>query len=222
VKGREDVWAGGDCASVPHPHGGTCPPVALYACMHGRRLGDNIARRASSRPPKPYRTDVKLQGVSIGRRTSVGEMGGLGMRGTIPWLGWRTAIMTIVPTWDRRLRMLADWTLWPMVGRDIAQVTSPYADDYYVEHNVFQPGDVLLERRRSSLVHVIVSGTAEVVGRDSGATTTLGPGDYFSDPWLEREAGDTVCAVSAVETVSMRNDQAGRLQRILRSAKALD
>ena len=26
------------------------------------------------------------------------------------------------PTWDRRLRILADWIIWPIVGRDVVQM----------------------------------------------------------------------------------------------------
>jgi hypothetical protein len=49
----------------------------------------------------------------------------------------------------------------------------------------------------------------------------LGPGDHFSDAWLAGEGGSAVRAVSAVETVALRADQAGRLQRVLASAHGL-
>ena len=44
VEGFENVWAGGDCAAVPHPDGGTCPPVGIYALKHGARIGKNLRR----------------------------------------------------------------------------------------------------------------------------------------------------------------------------------
>ena len=46
VEGFENVWAGGDCAAVPHPDGGTCPPVGIYALKHGARIGKNLRRVA--------------------------------------------------------------------------------------------------------------------------------------------------------------------------------
>ena len=45
--GARDLWAGGDCAAVPHPDGGTCPPVALFAKKHGAHIGENLRRDRS-------------------------------------------------------------------------------------------------------------------------------------------------------------------------------
>jgi NADH dehydrogenase len=223
VKGRPEVWAGGDCASVLHPHGGTCPPVALYACVHGRRIGANVVRSVRGRPLKPYRVDVKLQGVSIGRRTAVGEIGGLGMRGRLPWFAWRTVVSMVVPSWDRRLRLLADWLVWPLVGRDITQIGSASTDDYEIEHNVFQPGDVMFERQRPvRYVHIIVEGAAEVIrgaGDAAEQIESLVPGEYFGKTWLERVEGDAVRALTVVKTLSIPANQAVRLQRVLASSR---
>ena len=49
VVGTEDVWAAGDCAAVPHPKGGTCPPVAIYAMYAGRQIGRNIRRQLAGK-----------------------------------------------------------------------------------------------------------------------------------------------------------------------------
>ena len=58
VEGRDDLWAGGDCAAVPHPQGGTCPPVALFALLHGKHLGRNIVRSVIGRRLRPFRKNV--------------------------------------------------------------------------------------------------------------------------------------------------------------------
>ena len=50
VAGRDDLWAGGDCAAVPHPHGGTCPPVATYGIAHGAHIGRNLSRTLAGEP----------------------------------------------------------------------------------------------------------------------------------------------------------------------------
>src|SRR5262249_45258000 len=41
VPEASNVWAGGDCAAVPHPDGGTCPPLAHYAQKAGTNIGIN-------------------------------------------------------------------------------------------------------------------------------------------------------------------------------------
>jgi len=217
VKGREDVWAVGDCASVPHPDGGTCPPVALYAEQEGLHVGRNVTRAARGEPLKPYKRAVRMQGISIGGRTAVGEIRGVGLKGTLPWIVWRMVISRVVPSWDRRIRIAADWLIWPFVGRDIVQVGPSERDDYDVRHNVFQPGETISESRRPvRFVHVIVDGEAEVL-RNGEVVGTLGSGEHCGRKWLELQGADAVTARSLVRTVSLREEQANRLQDILKT-----
>ena len=42
VLGRTNIWAGGDCAAVPHPKGGICPPLAIFAETQGRQIAKNV------------------------------------------------------------------------------------------------------------------------------------------------------------------------------------
>ena len=221
VKGREDVWAVGDCASVPHPDGGTCPPVALYAEQQGLHVGGNVARAARGEPLKPYKRAVRMQGISIGGRTAVGEMRGIPLKGTMPWIVWRMVISRVIPSWDRRIRVALDWLLWPLVGRDIVQVGPSERDDYDVRHNVFQAGETIVERTRPvRFVHIIVEGDANLL-RGGKTVGSLGPGDHCGRKWLEQCEADSVQARSLVRTVSLRADEANRLQDVLLSTGPL-
>ena len=221
VKGRENVWAVGDCASVPHPAGGTCPPVALYAEQEGLRVGRNVARAARGQAPKRFRRVPHMQGISIGGRTAVGEMRGIPLRGTMPWAVWRMAIMRVIPSWDRRIRVAVDWLLWPLVGRDIVQVGPSERDDYDVRHNVFQPGETLVERARPvRFVHIIVEGQADLL-QGGAVVGSLGTGDHCGRKWLELRGADAVKARTLVRTVSLRADEANRLQEVLLSSERL-
>jgi NADH:ubiquinone reductase (H+-translocating) len=221
VVGRGDLWAGGDCASVPHPKGGTCPPVATYAIKHGEQIGRNLSRALDGRPTRPFRSGVIGQAVSIGRRTAVGDVKGIPLRGRRAWLGWRTVGFKIIPSWDRRLRMVADWVVWPLVGRDIVQMAASQAPDYEVRHNVYQPGEVIAERVRPvRYVHVIVEGEVELVTHGDGGAeqvATIGPGDHFGRKRLEQAGADLARASSLVRTVALRAEQANQLQDVLLS-----
>jgi NADH dehydrogenase len=225
VKGWDNVWAVGDCAAVPHPDGGTCPPVALYAEQQGLHAGRNLVRTARGRTLKPYRKAVRKQGISIGGRTAVGEIRGVGLKGMLPWLIWRAVISRVVPSWDRRIRIAADWLIWPFVGRDIVQVGPSERDDYDVRHNVFQPGESIVERRRPvRFVHVLVEGTADLVRNRAGGfevVGAIGPGDHCGRKWLELQDLDAVRARSLVRTLSLRADEANRLQDLLSSTDRL-
>ena len=92
VDGRPELWAGGDCGSVPHPKGGTCPPVALFAKKEGQQIGKNLVRSLAGKPLRPFRGSVIGQGISIGNRTAVGTLKGIPMKGKIAWVSWRSVV----------------------------------------------------------------------------------------------------------------------------------
>lgn len=221
VRGREDVWAVGDCAAIPHPDGGTCPPVALYAQQEGRHLGRNLGRAARGEPLLPYRRAVRMQGISIGGGSAVGEIRGVPLRGKVPWLIWRLVIAGVIPSWDRRLRVAGDWLLAPLLGRDIVQVGPAERDDYDVRHNVFQPGDTIAERARPvRFVHVVLEGSADIV-QGGVVVGAIGPGDHCGRKWLDVRESDLVRARTLVRTVSLREDEANRLQDVMLSTERM-
>jgi NADH dehydrogenase len=225
VEGREHLWAGGDCAAVPHPDGGTCPSVGIYALKHGTQIAANLRNVRSGREPEPFRYPGLGQGVSIGKRTAVGEVKGFPIRGLPAWVVWRALLFYYFPTWDRRLRLLADWSIWPIVGRDIVEIgRAGRVGDYDVRHHVYQPGQVIAESGRPVRhVHVIVEGEVELVRRngDVDGAAVLGPGDHFGRKWLEQAGADAVRARTLVRTVALRADQANRLQDVLLSTGRL-
>jgi NADH:quinone reductase (non-electrogenic) len=221
VEGLESVWAGGDCAAVPHPHGGTCPPVGLYALKHGARIGDNVRRSLAGLPLEPFTYSAFASGVSIGRRTAVGEVLGVPLRGTLAWLLWRAILLYFLPTWDRRLRLLADWLIWPVVGRDVVELDHEPHSQYDVRHQSFGPGEVLAEGARPvRYVHVILEGDVELV-RAGEVLSVLRPGGHFGRKVLELEGADSARALTRVRTLSLREDEANRLQDVLATAGRL-
>jgi NADH dehydrogenase len=225
VLDRDGIWAGGDCACVPHPDGGTCPPVGIYALKHGVLIGKNIVRTVRANELKPFKYPGLGQGVSIGGRTAVGEVKGVPIRGLLCWVVWRSMLFYFFPTWDRRLRLLADWTIWPLVGRDIVWMWRDRSGDYEVRHNVYQPGEVIVDRARPvRYVHVLVEGEVELRRRVDGteeALRTIGTGSHFGRKWLESISADVAVASSLVRTIALRDDQANRLQDVLASAGSI-
>lgn len=219
---HEGVWAGGDCACVPHPDGGTCPPVGIYALKHGKQIGKNIGRTLAGKETKPFKYPGLGQGVSIGGRTAVGEVKGIPIRGLPCWLVWRSMLFYFFPTWDRRLHLLADWTIWPLVGRDIVWMWRDQSGDYEVQQNIYQPGDVIVDRARPvRYVHVLVEGEVELRHRQNGTdtiVTTVSTGSHFGRKSLEQASADFAVARSVVRTIALRDDQANRLQDVLASA----
>lgn len=225
VPGYPGVWAGGDCASVPDPTGGTCPPVAVYAIHHGNQIGRNIAYGLEGKRPRRFHFPGIGQGASIGRRYAVAELKGVEIWGLPAWLIWRFLLVWYFPSWDRRLRLLADWLIWPLVGRDIVQLRVDRKEDITVRQAQFQPGEVIArEARTGAFIHVIVEGQVELVNEadpDGAVLATLLPGDQFGARWIESFEPEIARAKTVVRTMSLRRDQAPELQEIMRSAQRI-
>jgi hypothetical protein len=221
VEGYTDLWGGGDCAAVPHPDGGFCPPRALEAMQQGRRAGQNILLALEGHPLQPYRYRALGQVVPLGRHRAVGEMKGVELAGFLPWFMLKSFQVYYTPTWDRRLRILSDWFATSIVGRDIVEQSLEDPEGYELHDNLFQPGEVIVkEGRAGQWVHVIVEGEVELVrGMDGSAErlATLGPGDQFGQRWRDATALESARAKTAVRTVTLRVDQTRRLKRLVGS-----
>lgn len=219
VPGYECVWSGGDCAAVPHVLGGTCPPVGVFALKHGEHIGRNILRVLQGQKPKPFLWPGLGQGVSIGRRTAVAEMKGIEFTGLLCWLVWRAMTFYYCPSWDRRLRLLSDWLIWPLVGRDIVEQSVNDNDDYEISHDIFQPNEVILQAGEvNRYIYLITEGEVDLLQAEPDGTeshTVLGPGAHFGNTSRSRRVQATVRARTLVRAVTVRADQASHLKQVL-------
>jgi NADH:ubiquinone reductase (H+-translocating) len=212
VKGYTNVWAAGDCAAVPHPQGGKCPALAIFALTGGKLIARNIVRHEAGQPPEPYRFTGLGDAVSLGGRTAVGHLRGFTFTGLIAWIAWRMLLLSFVPTWDRRVRMVVDWSLWPIVGRDIVSlgVDRPYG----IRRELFEPEqDIVRQGDIGQRLYLIWSGEVDVIRSENGQSKTvakLGPGQHFGETsvfeGVRRTA--TVRARTRVELLSIGQQEA--------------
>jgi NADH dehydrogenase len=125
VKGFADVWAIGDCAAVPDParKGMPSPPTAQHAIRQGRVVGRNVAS-ALGGGRRLARFTYKTKGVFVdmGRRKAVATTGPITWSGTPAWLLARTYHLAMMPGAGRRARLLVDWNIGLLFGRDTAEL----------------------------------------------------------------------------------------------------
>jgi NADH dehydrogenase len=227
VPGHPGVWAAGDCANVDDPKGGTCPPVALYAMKHGDRIGRNIARIIKGKQPKKFSFPGLGQGASVGNRYAVCELYGVELWGFPAWVIWRVLLTYFFPTWDRRLRLFADWAIWPIVGRDVVQIDAVRQGDYELRPNLYLQGQrITTEGEEVRHIHVIVDGEVDIVELEDDDTPgrllcTLRAGDHFGIQWEESPRREAAVARTLARTIAVRRDQAPALQRALAAAAPL-
>jgi NADH dehydrogenase len=189
VAGVPDVWAAGDCAAVPHPHGGSCPQLAHYAATGGTQIGRNLRRVLAGREPRPFRFTGLGEACSLGHRCAVAHLKGVPVTGFLAWIGWRLIVLTMfMPSWGRRVRLLFDWCATPLLGREIV---NPKIEEHLgIEPAMYEPGQEIVRRGDvGRLLYLIQSGEVEELGGEAGAETVarlLGPGDQFGGPAVFR------------------------------------
>jgi NADH dehydrogenase len=124
LKGREGVWALGDCALVPDVRsaGTYHPTTAQHAIRQGAVVAPNLECAVRRRDGK-VRFDFKTIGqlASIGRRTGVARIYGLKFSGFVAWWMWRTIYLCKLPRFEKKLRVALDWTLDLFFHKDLVQ-----------------------------------------------------------------------------------------------------
>jgi NADH dehydrogenase len=122
VKGNAGVWALGDCAVVPDAKTGKpCPPTAQFAIREARTLAGNIRAAIKGEPLKPFHFDSLGTLCVVGHHTACAEIKGFKFSGFFAWFLWRTLYLSKLPGLERKVRVLADWTIELFFPRDIVQ-----------------------------------------------------------------------------------------------------
>ncbi|MGI5127250.1 NAD(P)/FAD-dependent oxidoreductase [Pseudonocardia sp. CA-107938] len=135
VQGMPEVFCAGDCASVPDltkddPEARTAPS-AQHAVRQAKTLADNIVRHLRNKPLTPYKHANAGSVASLGLYKGVAMIYGIKMRGVIAWFLHRTYHVSRMPTWNRRIRIVFDWTGALFLGREVVslgQINEPRAD----------------------------------------------------------------------------------------------
>ena len=122
-----DAWAAGDCAAVPdllNP-GMFCPPNAQHAIRQANHLGDNLAKVLRSAEPTEYSHKNVGAVASLGMYKGVAQMfGRIKVRGPLAWVLHRTYHVMAMPTWNRKIRIMAGWTGALFLRREVISLGS--------------------------------------------------------------------------------------------------
>ena len=120
VDGYEHVWAIGDCAAVPDParQGQPCPPTAQHAIRQGRLVARNVAATLGNGRIRPFRYRTKGVVAELGHNEAVALTLGVRWRGLPAWFIARTYHLLLMPGVGRKLRLLVDWNVALLFGRD--------------------------------------------------------------------------------------------------------
>lgn len=122
------AWAAGDCAAVPdltsEEPGATTGPTAQHAVRQAKHLAKNLVRELRGQPLEEYRHKNLGTVASLGLGKGVANIGGLKLRGPAAWFMHRTYHMWAMPTLNRKVRIVLDWTTALFFRRELVALGS--------------------------------------------------------------------------------------------------
>ena len=121
-RSHTSVWALGDCAAIPGPDGRPYPALAQHTVREARRLARNIQAVIEGRVPTPFLFRPLGTMASLGHTRAVARVFGVRLTGFLAWWVRRTYYLFQMPRWDRRLRIVLDWTVALFFRSDITKV----------------------------------------------------------------------------------------------------
>jgi NADH dehydrogenase len=128
VVGFDDVWAAGDNAAVPDLSssvpGATCSPSAQHAVRQAKVLARNLLRVLAGNAVVEYRHRHVGSVASLGLRKGVAQVYGIKLKGFPAWFMHRTYHLSRVPTFNRKARVVLDWTLALFFRREVVSLGS--------------------------------------------------------------------------------------------------
>ncbi len=128
VEGTEHAWAAGDAAAVPDvtakEPGKECAPNAQHAVRQAKVLAENIAASLRGQPLKEYAHAYAGSVASLGLHKGVAHVYGRKLKGYPAWFMHRAYHLSRVPTFNRKARVLAEWTLSGLFKREIVSLGS--------------------------------------------------------------------------------------------------
>jgi len=135
VKGVTGVFSAGDCAAVPdlskNDPNALTSPSAQHAVRQAKTLAGNIIATVRGGALREYRHSYAGSVASLGLYRGVAEIYGIKLRGFPAWWMHRTYHVSRMPTLNRKVRVVADWTGALLFRREVVslgQLQSPRSE----------------------------------------------------------------------------------------------
>lgn len=140
----EDAWTAGDVSAVPDLSGGGvggyCVPNAQHAVRQAKLLAKNIVGDLRGEAPREY--FHKNLGAVAGLGIGVGafQSGKIALTGFIAWIAHRGYHGLAMPTWERKIRVVAGWVWNAILGRDMVTLEAVRSPRLFFSTWATKPG----------------------------------------------------------------------------------
>jgi NADH dehydrogenase len=152
-----EVWALGDCASIPAPGGKPYPNLAQHALREAKVLARNIFGVLNGRPPQPFVYETLGMMGSLGHGKAFGQLLKVKIRGIPAWFVRRSYYLLQMPGWGRRLRIMIDWSFALLFRPDIVKI-SLQSEVALLLHEAAAGGLVVDPRQQAAAPNGAVAG----------------------------------------------------------------
>jgi NADH dehydrogenase len=220
VKGLANVWSAGDCAIFPKADGGNCPETAQFAMRQGALVAKNIAASFAGRELKPFRFTGLGELATIGHRKAVAQVFGMRFSGMLAWFMWRSIYLMKLPGFDRKLRVMAEWTFEMFFPRDINLLTPSFSSPLGEMH--LEPGDSLFRAGEpAQSLYAVKKGRVDITDGQGQLVKSAGPGEHFGERAL---LGDGIWRFDATakEPSELVAIDGGTFKTLVKSIGSLD
>ena len=123
-----DAWGAGDVAAVPDLTGkgvgGYCVPNAQHAVRQGKQLARNIAAELRGEGLGDYYHESLGAVAGLGLYVGAFQSGRIAVKGLPAWFMHRGYHGLAIPTWERKIRVVATWVINFLLGRDIVSIVA--------------------------------------------------------------------------------------------------
>ena len=117
------TFAVGDCALFINPKTERpFPPTAQLAEAQARVAAKNLYAAIKNQEKEEFQYEPKGQMAVIGKRTGIASFFGSSISGFWAWVLWMNVYLSKIPRWDKRFRVLIDWTVDLFFDRDISRM----------------------------------------------------------------------------------------------------
>ena len=126
VEGLDDAFAAGYAAAIPdlaNP-GQLTSPSAQHAVRQARLLAANLVRSLRGEPLVEYKHKHVGSVASLGLHKGVAQVYGVKLKGWPAWFMHRTYHMSRMPTLNKKIRVVLDWTLALFFRREVVSLGS--------------------------------------------------------------------------------------------------
>lgn len=118
-----NVFALGDCAAITDKKTGNLyPPTAQHALRESKIVAHNLKSAMKNGTQKEFNYESKGMMAIIGKRDGIAMISGRKLSGPLAWVVWKTYYLTMLPTFEKKLKVAIDWSVNLFFKRDITLV----------------------------------------------------------------------------------------------------